>query len=83
MFDYNQPHIKVDMYDLIFNKNIEQVYKVDLAFEFTKEKEEMLNLANSTSIEILEYYGLNHTFDINENTSIREVFDMQQLNTEP
>ena len=77
IFDYTQSYIKVNMYDLVFNKNIEQVYNVDPNFEYTKEKEEMLNLANSTSLEILEYYGVDHTSNINENTTIQEVLDMQ------
>jgi hypothetical protein len=77
LFDYTQPHIKVDMYDLVFNKNIEQVYKVDPNFEYTKEKEEMLNLANSTSLEILEYYGIDYNSNIDEKTTIQEVLDMQ------
>lgn len=75
--DFKQPTIQIDMYDLIFNKNIEQVYKADPNFEFTKEKEEMLNLANTSSIEILEYYGIDHTSCIDDNTTIQEVLAMQ------
>ena len=73
----------INMYDLIFNKNLDQVYKVDPNFEFTKEKELMLNLANSSSIEILESFGLSHYTNINECTSVDEVRSMQKLDTKP
>jgi len=74
---FNISNLQVDMYDLIFNKNIDQVYKIDPNFEFTKEKEEMLNLAKSSSIEILESFGIDHNTSINNNTTIQEVLDMQ------
>lgn len=73
-------YMAFNMYDLIFNKNLDQVYEIDPNFEFTKEKELMLNLANISSIEILDSFGLSHYTDINKRTSIREVRNMQKLN---
>jgi hypothetical protein len=76
-------YITINMYDLIFNKNLDQVYEIDPNFEFTKEKEVILNLANTSSIEILESFGLSHYTNINERTSVKEVLNMQKSNSKP
>lgn len=73
-------YITFNMYELVFNKNLNQVYEIDPHFMFTKEKELMLDLANTSSIEILNAFGLDYQFSINEKTSIKQVRDMQILN---
>jgi hypothetical protein len=68
-------YITFDIYDLIFNKNLDQVYSIDPAFEFNDDKRDMLDLAHTTSIEILELFGLDHTWSIDHTTKIKDVLN--------
>lgn len=72
-FDTSHPHIEFNIYNLVFNKNLDQVYEIDPNFEFTIEKKTMLDLANKSSLAILSHYGLDHNFNINDNTTVSEV----------
>lgn len=75
---YTDPtQFNFNIYELVFNKNLTQVYEVDPAFEYTKEKQDMLELAHLTSHEILNSFDLNVNHIIDETTSIKDVLSLQ------
>jgi hypothetical protein len=77
--NFKDEYIDFDMYNLVFNKNIDQIYEIDPTFEFTDAKKRMLDYANQTSIQICEYYDVDHNFSINSQTTSKEILAMGKL----
>jgi len=73
-------YTQFDIYNLVINKNLDQVYEIDPNFKFDNAKQTMLDLANRTTLEILESFGLDPTLSIDSKTTIKEVLSMQKLN---
>jgi hypothetical protein len=72
--NYND-YLIFDIYDLIFNKNIDQIYDIDPTFEFNDDKKAMLELAHTTSIEILNLFGLDHNWSIDHTTKTEDILN--------
>jgi hypothetical protein len=68
--DTANEYINFDIYNLVFNKKLDQVYEIDPNFEFDNDKQSMLDLANRTSLEILRTFGLNYNLKIDDNTTL-------------
>jgi hypothetical protein len=66
-----------DIYDLVINKNLKQVYEIDPNFEFTETKKDMLELAHSSTIKILNYFNLDHRISIDTKTSVKQVNELE------
>ena len=76
----NEEYIQFDIYNLVINKNLDQVYQIDPSFEFNIPKKNMLNTAHTSTLEILKLYGLNPNCKIDRSTTVESVFNMQKLN---
>lgn len=72
-------YINFDIYNLVFNKNLDQVYEIDPNFEFNNDKQTMLDLANKTSLEILKSFGLDYNLKTDDNTTLHNF--LTQTNT--
>ena len=70
-------YLNFDIYNLVINKNLNQVYEVDPSFEFTEKKKEMLELAHSSTIKILETFGINYNTSIDRTTSVKQVVELE------
>lgn len=77
--DTTNEYINFDIYNLVFNKNLDQVYEIDPHFNFNNNKQAMLDLANKTSLEILESFGLNYNLKIDDTTTLREILNQDTL----
>jgi hypothetical protein len=73
ILDTVNEYIQFDIYDLVINKNLDQVYQIDPNFQFNKFKQNMLDTVNVTTLEILKSYGLNTYWKINNTTTVEEV----------
>lgn len=58
--------IEVDMYDLIFNKNIEQLAKVDSRFNFglTDTEKQLLEVVKNDTLSICKIFNVSHEWTI-------------------
>jgi hypothetical protein len=74
----NNDYITFDIYDLIFNKNLDQVYSIDPSFNYNDDKKSMLDLAHNSSLEILELFGLDFNWNIDSNTKTKDVLAQQK-----
>jgi hypothetical protein len=55
----------VNMYDVIFNKDLTSIYDNFPSFNFTGLENKLWEIVNKDSLEILEHYGLDHTHEVN------------------
>jgi hypothetical protein len=79
--DFKTNYVDFDMYNLVFNKNIDQIYEIDPTFEFTDNKKNMLNKTNEMTKEIFDYYEIDCTHTIDHLTRTEEVLAMGKLST--
>lgn len=69
----NEEYIRFDIYNLVINKNLDQVYQIDPNFKFDLPKQNMLNSAHKSTLEILKLYGLDPNWKIDRITTAGEV----------
>lgn len=79
LIDPNNKYIDFDIYNLVINKNLDQVYEIDPDFKFDTAKQKMLTLANTTTIEILESYGLDPAWKITNKTTFKEILEQAKF----
>jgi hypothetical protein len=77
-FQNNNDYMIFDIYNLMFNKNLDQVYNIDPSFEFNDDKKRMLDLAHDASLEILELFGTDYNWSMDSNTKIKDVLAQQK-----
>lgn len=80
IYDKNE-YYNFNIYDLVINKNLKQVYEIDPSFEFNEEKKKILDTAHFSTLEILNFFGLDHNVNISLNTPVSDVIGMEKLNT--
>lgn len=73
-------YFEFDIYNLVINKNLDQVYEIDPNFKFNDTKQQMLDLANKTTLEILEHFNLDPTWQIDKTTTVKEVLEKAKIN---
>lgn len=72
----------VDMYRLVFQKDLSDIYKIYPTFEFNMYRQQLLEQAHSTSLKIMECLSVDHSLDslndphpiMNTNQKIDQLF---------
>lgn len=68
-----------NIYKLIFEKDLTQVYELYPNFQFDKFKQYQLELAKNTSIHILNKYNMDYTFRCYDNFTVNDMISMAKL----
>jgi hypothetical protein len=79
---YNNSY-KIDMYNLVFNDNIDQIYQIKPNFQFTKEKQNMLSRVKNSSIEIMTKLNLDPDYTVDVNDRPHDFINRYNLSTAP
>jgi hypothetical protein len=65
----------VNMYDVVFNKDLTSIYNIFPNFNFSNIEEKLWNAVNEDSIEILQQYGLEHTYEVNNQWELEKLVE--------
>jgi hypothetical protein len=60
----------IDMYDLLVNGNIDQIYKIDPNFEFTEKKQTILKTAQQTLHDAINLFRIDLDFNVEQHDSV-------------
>ena len=75
---YNE-YVYIDMYDLIFNKNIDQLKRVYPDFKLTDAQNNLLDIAKKDIINICDVFGLDHTMSVTHDSPDKNILYTPQI----
>lgn len=65
-------HTSVNMYELVFNKNLEDIYKIYPGYKPNQTQLKLLDMAHDTSMLVLKDLGLSHEMVVEDNYLVRK-----------
>jgi hypothetical protein len=69
----------VNIYDVVFNKDLTSIYNIFPNFNFTKKEERLRNIVNKDSLDILHHYGLDHTYEVNNRWDLEKLIEKMMV----